>query len=104
MRLRRLSAVLIPALAFVLTACPKPVDKPDGNDVEFDGGNPLPRDACSGGCAENQVCDTARKTASTAAAGVTEEPASTWATEHSCAEPWQWLAVALNVSRARWRV
>lgn len=62
MSLRRLSAVLIPALSFVLTACPKPVDKPDGNDVEFDGGNPPPRDACSGGCAENQVCDTARKT------------------------------------------
>lgn len=44
-----------------LTACPTAVVTPDANDVSFDGGNPTPRDACSGGCSVTQVCDTAKK-------------------------------------------
>jgi hypothetical protein len=69
MSLRSLSVVSIAALSLVLTACPKPPDKPDGNDVTFDAGNPTPRDACSGGCASNQVCDTARRTCVDACGG-----------------------------------
>jgi hypothetical protein len=44
-----------------LLGCPTPNPKPDANDVTFDGGNPAPRDACSGGCAANQKCDTVKR-------------------------------------------
>lgn len=47
------------ALLFV-TACPVPVVNPDAS-VEFDAGNPPAKDACSGGCAANQRCDTAKR-------------------------------------------
>lgn len=68
MSLRSLSVVSISALALVLTACPiKPT--PDANNVDLDGGNPPPRDACSGGCSTNQVCDTARRTCVDACGG-----------------------------------
>lgn len=66
MKLRTLSAALL-ALAF--TACPTPPPTPDANNVELDGGNPTPRDACSGGCAANQRCDTVRRTCVDACGG-----------------------------------
>lgn len=69
MSLRSLSAVSIAALALVLTACPPITPKPDGNDVAFDAGNPPPRDACSGGCAGNQICNTATRTCVDACGG-----------------------------------
>lgn len=69
MRLSTLSVVSFAALAVVFTACPKTPDKPDANDVEFDAGNPPARDACSGGCAPNQVCDVARRTCVDACGG-----------------------------------
>lgn len=47
-------------LAVVLLAgCPNPVPTPDGG--EDSGINVDPKDACSGGCAVNQVCDTAAR-------------------------------------------
>lgn len=51
-----------------LTACPPPVPTPDGGD---DGGgiNPNPMDACSGGCAVNQICDTANRVCKDGCAG-----------------------------------
>jgi hypothetical protein len=69
MRLRSLSVVPFAALSLLLTACPTPTPTPDANNVDFDGGNPPPRDACSGGCASNQVCDTARRTCVDACGG-----------------------------------
>src|SRR3990167_5359403 len=69
MSLRTLSVVSIAALALLLTGCPVDPVKPDGGGSGFDAGNPPPRDACSGGCASNQVCDTARKTCVDACGG-----------------------------------
>jgi hypothetical protein len=56
----RIGAVLLTFLALV-TGCSAAKTNPDANDVEFDAGNPTPKDACSGGCASNQICDTQRK-------------------------------------------
>lgn len=69
MSLRSLSVVSIVALALVLTGCPIKPPGPDANDVGFDAGNPPPRDACSGGCAGNQICDTTRRTCVDACGG-----------------------------------
>lgn len=55
------AAFLFGALCLSLTACPPSNNTPDGNDVEVDAGNPPPRDACSGGCSANQLCDTKRR-------------------------------------------
>jgi hypothetical protein len=53
----RLGAVItFGALACTLLACP-PQKTPTDSGTEFDAGNPPPREACSGGCAANQVCD-----------------------------------------------
>lgn len=60
MRLSIMSAVTLGALLF--TACPSPINTNDSGETEFDAGNPPDRDACSGGCAANQVCDTATRT------------------------------------------
>ena len=50
-------------LALGLTACPtRPTGGDGGQEIDFDAGNPEPIKACSGGCADNQVCDTARRT------------------------------------------
>ncbi len=49
-------------LSLALTACPVPHPGTDGGETDFDAGNPEPKGACSGGCAENQVCDTAKRT------------------------------------------
>lgn len=70
MILRSLRVVLCLAALSMFTACPTPVTTPDANDVPaFDAGNPPPRDACSGGCAANQLCDTARRTCVDACGG-----------------------------------
>lgn len=69
MSLRTLSVVSIGALSLLLAACPVEPAKPDGGNSGFDAGNPPPRDACSGGCASNQVCDTAKKTCVDACGG-----------------------------------
>lgn len=69
MSLRSLSVVSFAALSLVLTACPVPNPTADANNVTFDAGNPPARDACSGGCASNQVCDTARRTCVDACGG-----------------------------------
>jgi hypothetical protein len=45
-----------------LSACPPPTPGNDGGKNEFDAGNPPPIDACSGGCAINQVCNTDTRT------------------------------------------
>lgn len=68
MRLTKLSVALV-ALCAALTACPTPTPTPDANDVVLDGGNPTPREACSGGCAANQRCDTERRTCVDACGG-----------------------------------
>lgn len=57
------------ALVFALTACPVPNPTPDANNTGFVPENPGSRDACSGGCAGNQVCDTARRTCVDACGG-----------------------------------
>lgn len=47
---------LVAVLASVLLACPPPI--PSMPDAAVDAGpNPSPIDACSGGCADNQICD-----------------------------------------------
>lgn len=69
MSLRSLSVVSFAALSLVLTACPAPNPTPDANNVEFDAGNPPARDACSGGCAGNQVCNTTTRTCVDACGG-----------------------------------
>jgi len=69
MSLRVSSVVTVSALCLAFSACPPPTPRPDANDVTFDAGNPPPRDACSGGCAANQVCDTARRTCVDACGG-----------------------------------
>lgn len=56
-------------ITLALTACPRLPGGTDGGDDEFDAGNPDPRPACSGGCADNQVCDTARRTCVTGCRG-----------------------------------
>ena len=62
MMLRSLRAVAFAALSLCLTACPAPSRPDAGPDAAgFDAGNPPDRDACSGGCAANQVCDTANR-------------------------------------------
>lgn len=55
----RISAVLaLGFLAGALAGCPSKVDGgPDAGAWDFDAGNPPARDACSGGCAANQLCD-----------------------------------------------
>lgn len=54
----RLGAVLtFGALACTLLACPSSNNNNPDSGTEFDAGNPPPRDACSGGCAANQLCD-----------------------------------------------
>ncbi len=69
MSLRRLSVVFAASLAIAFTACTPPIPVPDANDVTFDGGNPPPREGCSGGCAGNQVCDVERRTCVDACGG-----------------------------------
>lgn len=69
MRRSSLSVITFATLSLVLTACPTPPSKPDASETEFDAGNPPPRDACSGGCAGNQVCDTAKRTCVDACGG-----------------------------------
>ena len=60
MSLRHLAVSTSLGLFLVTTAgCPSP-SGPDASVWSFDAGNPSPRDACSGGCAENQRCDTVR--------------------------------------------
>jgi len=51
------AVVFVAALACTLFACPPSNNTTDSGTPEFDGGNPPPRDACSGGCAANQICD-----------------------------------------------
>lgn len=54
----RIGAVLFAgALACTLLGCPQTNNPTDSGTPEFDAGNPPPRDACSGGCAANQICD-----------------------------------------------
>jgi hypothetical protein len=54
----RIGAVLFAgALACTLLGCPPATTATDSGTPEFDAGNPPPRDACSGGCAANQICD-----------------------------------------------
>lgn len=54
----RFGAVLFAgALAVTLLGCPQTNNNNDGGNTDFDGGNPPPRDACSGGCAANQICN-----------------------------------------------
>jgi len=65
----RIGAALVAALALGLMACPRPPPKDDGGTSDFDAGNPPPIDACSGGCAVNQVCDTQRRTCVDACGG-----------------------------------
>lgn len=60
MRLSSLSAVTLGALLF--SACPTPIEVPDSGNDKFDAGNPPDRAGCSGGCAANQICDTATRT------------------------------------------
>ncbi|MBL9038312.1 MAG: hypothetical protein JNG84_07360 [Archangium sp.] len=48
--------------ALLSMGCPKTEPTNDGGEIDFDAGNPPARDACSGGCADNQFCDTARRT------------------------------------------
>ncbi|MBL8916712.1 MAG: hypothetical protein JNM17_38780 [Archangium sp.] len=64
----RTSRVLIAALSVLFTACPQPMPGADGGNT-FDAGNPTPRDACSGGCAANQICDIDTKTCVDACGG-----------------------------------
>lgn len=61
MRLSRLSVVFSAALTLAFTACPPPITVPDASVDVVDSGNPPARDACSGGCSANQVCDTANR-------------------------------------------
>jgi hypothetical protein len=53
--------LVMPSLAGLLlgllAGCPDVALGPDAGDAAFDAGNPSARDACSGGCAENQRCD-----------------------------------------------
>jgi hypothetical protein len=51
------AVVFVGALACTLLACPPNNTTTDSGTPEFDAGNPPPRDACSGGCAANQICD-----------------------------------------------
>lgn len=45
-------------VASVLMACPPVLPQLDASVIVTDGGfNPAPIDACSGGCADNQICD-----------------------------------------------
>lgn len=71
MNLRSLSVASLAGLSLMLCGCPRPEPIPDANGTgnDFDAGNPNPRDACSGGCASNQVCDTARRTCVDACGG-----------------------------------
>lgn len=69
MSLRNLRVVSIAALSLFLTACPTPNPTPDGNNVGLDASNPPPRDACSGGCAMNQICNTETRTCVDACGG-----------------------------------
>jgi len=55
----RASAALA-VCSLLLAACPVTPGAPDGA-VGFDAGNPAAIDACSGGCAANQRCDTAKR-------------------------------------------
>ena len=59
---RVLGTATVGLLALLLTACPAKPTRNDAGQIVFDAGNPEPRDACSGGCADNQICDTARRT------------------------------------------
>lgn len=43
-------------------ACPPTPNNNDAGKTEFDAGNPPPIDACSGGCAVNQKCNTQTRT------------------------------------------
>ncbi len=56
----RAARLIVSLVALGWCACPPP---PSGSDaaVEFDAGNPPPRDACSGGCGANQRCDTVKR-------------------------------------------
>lgn len=67
MRLSTLSAVTLGALLF--TACPTPINTNDSGETQFDAGNPPDQNACSGGCASNQLCDTATRTCRDACGG-----------------------------------
>ena len=69
MNLRSLSVLSVAALSLVLTACPAPTPTPDASVASFDGGNPPAQASCAGGCAANQVCDTARRTCVDACGG-----------------------------------
>ena len=48
-------------LALALTGCPSRSGTDGGDDFDFDAGNPNPAAACSGGCADNQFCDTVKR-------------------------------------------
>lgn len=61
MNFRAISFLAVAAV-LTLTACPTPNPGNDGGKTEFDAGNPPPIDACSGGCAVNQYCDTDTRT------------------------------------------
>ncbi len=60
MRSRSLS-VVVTALALVFTACPV-TPTPEDAGPGFDAGNPPAKAACSGGCAEGQICDAELRT------------------------------------------
>ena len=57
----------------MLLGCPMPNPSSDGGKdsgaTEIDAGNPMPIDACSGGCGANQLCDTSTKTCRDACGG-----------------------------------
>lgn len=62
MMLRSLRALALVALPLCLAACPTtPGDDAGADAGTLDAGNPTERDDCSGGCAANQVCDTANR-------------------------------------------
>jgi hypothetical protein len=56
--MNRLALATLAAIA--LSACPPSVPTPDGGE-DAGGPNPNPMDACSGGCAPNQICDTVHR-------------------------------------------
>ena len=62
MNFRLSAATLASALTLLLCACPAPPPTPDAGDAGPSGGTDggVPLDACSGGCAPNQVCDVKR--------------------------------------------
>ena len=70
MQSRLSAAIFSVVLACCFTACPPP-GKNDGGTDGGDAGdlNPPAMEACSGGCAANQVCDTTRRTCVDACGG-----------------------------------